>query len=590
VKTYPLDFDHLFLLLSDVYIRKVKINKDGKEHCYWALVESIRTANGPRQRVIAHLGEIDEAGRLGIKIVADGLSEYQADLFREEPEWIEVNVRAIRTESVADFGDVWIGMELMQRLGVLQLFRQAITSGRGKVPWADMATILVISRFCDPSSELYIAEHYYEHSSLPYLLGVPYRDIYVNRLYRALDKLLPHKEQIEKYLKERIGELFDIRYDLLLYDITSTYFEGQAKRNPQAQRGYSRDQRPDCKQVLIALVVTREGLPLGYEIFAGNRHDSTTVEDIVNKMETRYGAADRIWVMDRGMTSKHNIAFLKQSHRSYIIGTVKAQLKKFERQLLAKDWQQVEPGVEVKCCPTDDGDETFILCRSISRKEKEQAIFDRFKARIETGLQKIKCACEENRIKSIGTAERRIGRILQQNSRAARLFNVHVSQNKTGKIKVQWRKKQMQADWAALSHGCYLLRSNITSWSPQELWRAYIHLTDAEEAFKIHKSDLELRPVWHQITKRVQAHILVCFLAFVLWKCLAQMCKNAGLGNEPRKVVDELKRIKLTDVILPTRKGIEIKLHCVSAPDKHQKILLQHLKLTMPARLKSIKM
>jgi transposase len=308
---------------------------------------------------------------------------------------------------------------------------------------------------------------------------------------------------------------------------------------------------------------------LGYEIFTGNRHDSTTVQDIVNKMETRYGAPDRIWVMDRGMTSKDNIAFLKQSHRSYIIGTPKTQLKKFERQLLAKDWQQVEPGVEVKCCPSDEGDETFILCRSVSRKEKEQAIFERFKTRIEGGLQKIKCACEEHRIKTIGTAERRIGRILQQNSRAARLFDVQVSQSKKGKVEIRWTKKQMRSDWASLSHGCYLLRSNITSWSPQELWRAYIHLTDAEEAFKIHKSDLELRPVWHQIEKRVQAHILVCFLTFILWKRLAQMCKNAGLGNEPRKIVDEFKHIKLTDVILPTRKGIELKMHFVSAPDQH---------------------
>jgi transposase len=590
VKTYPLDFVLLISFLTYVYIRKIKINKDGKEHCYWALVESVRTARGPRQRVVAHLGEIDESGRLGIKQAANGLTESQIDLFNEEPEWVEINVRAIRTESVADFGDAWLAIELLKRLGLFQFFQQNLSSNREKISWTDMAVILVISRFCDPSSELYIAEHFYEHSALPHLLGVPSQAIYENRLYRAMDKLLPHKQKLEKHLKERFGELFDIHYDLLLYDITSTYFEGQANQNSQAQRGYSRDQRPDCKQVLIALVVTREGLPLGYEILAGNRHDSTTVQDIVNKIETQYGAADRIWVMDRGMTSKNNIAFLTQSHRSYIIGTPKCQLRQFERQLLTKDWQQVEPGVEVKCCPSADGNETFILCRSLSRKEKEQAMFERFKTRIEDGLQKIKMACEERRIKTIGAAERRIGRILQKNSRAARLFDVQVSQSKKGKIEIHWTKKQMQSDWAALSHGCYLLHSNITNWSPQELWRAYIHLTDVEEAFRIHKSDFELRPVWHQKENRVQAHILVCFLAFVLWKCLAQMCNNAGLGNEPRKIVDEFKHIRLTDVILPTKKGMEIKLHCISSPDEHQKILLQHLKMNLPSRLKTVKM
>lgn len=590
MKTYPLDFDLAVLFLLYMYIRKIRINKDGKQHCYWSLVESVRTARGPRQQVVAHLGEIDESGRMGYKQAAEGRTDFQSDLFDEEPEWIEINVRAIRTEFVADFGDTWLAIELIKRLDLFNFLRQNISTTRERISWTDMAIILVISRFCNPSSELYIAEHFYEHSSLPHLLGIPSDAIYDNRLYRALDKLLPHKAKLEKHLKERLGELFDIHYDLLLYDITSTYFEGQALQNPQAQRGYSRDQRPDCKQVLIALVVTREGLPLGYEIFSGNRHDSTTVQQIVNKIEGQYGAADRIWVMDRGMTGKENFAFLKQGHRSYIIGTPKSQLKQFERQLLAKDWQQVEPGVEVKCCPSEDGHETFILCRSTSRREKEQAMFERFKKRIETGLEKIKVACQERRIKTVGLAERRVGRILQKNSRAAKLFDVHVEKNKKGKIEIDWTQKQMHSDWVALSHGCYLLRSNITTWSPQELWLAYIHLTDAEEAFKIHKSDFELRPVWHQKEKRVQAHILVCFLAFVLWKCLAQMCKQAGLGNEPRKIIDEFKHIRLTDVILPTRRGVEIKLHCVSTPDKHQKILLQRLKLNMPSRIKSAQM
>jgi transposase len=519
-------------------------------------------------------------------MAAEGRSDFQEDLFEnQEPEWIEVNLKAVRTERVFGFGDIWLALELIKRLGLDEFFHRFIPKGRGVIPWADMAIVLIIARFCDPKSELYIAEHFYSHSSLPFLVGIPTDKIYVNRLYRALDKLLPHKEELEIHLKERFGTLFQIHYDLLLYDITSTYFEGECKDNEQAQRGHSRDKRPDCKQVLIALVVTREGIPLGYEIFDGNRHDSTTVKDIVTNIEDKYGTADRIWVMDRGMVSAKNISFLQQSNRRYIIGTPKSMLKKFEKQLLSKEWHTIHEGIEVQYCPSADGEETFILCRSASRKEKDKAIFERFKKNIQDGLSKIEKACDKGQVKEISVAERRIGRLLQRNTRAARLFDITVQKEDSGKIVLSWSQRKQIEEWVALSNGCYLLRSNITDWSAQELWQAYIHLTDAEEAFRIHKSDLNLRPIWHYNKERVQAHILVCFLAFVLWKCLAQMCKQAGLGNEPRKIVDELQHINLTEVILPTRTGVELKLNCVSKPDPYQQIILEHLNLTLPSRL-----
>ena len=569
-----------------MYIRKINIKKDGKSHAYWALVESRRTPRGPRQHVIAYLGAMDTSGRLSIKMAAEGRSDFQEDLFEnQEPEWIEVNLKAVRTERVFGFGDIWLALELIKRLGLDEFFHRFIPKGRGVIPWADMAIVLIIARFCDPKSELYIAEHFYSHSSLPFLVGIPTDKIYVNRLYRALDKLLPHKEELEIHLKERFGTLFQIHYDLLLYDITSTYFEGECKDNEQAQRGHSRDKRPDCKQVLIALVVTREGIPLGYEIFDGNRHDSTTVKDIVTNIEDKYGTADRIWVMDRGMVSAKNISFLQQSNRRYIIGTPKSMLKKFEKQLLSKEWHTIHEGIEVQYCPSADGEETFILCRSASRKEKDKAIFERFKKNIQDGLSKIEKACDKGQVKEISVAERRIGRLLQRNTRAARLFDITVQKEDSGKIVLSWSQRKQIEEWVALSNGCYLLRSNITDWSAQELWQAYIHLTDAEEAFRIHKSDLNLRPIWHYNKERVQAHILVCFLAFVLWKCLAQMCKQAGLGNEPRKIVDELQHINLTEVILPTRTGVELKLNCVSKPDPYQQIILEHLNLTLPSRL-----
>lgn len=571
-----------------MYIRKINIKKDGKTHAYWALVESRRTERGPRQFVVAYLGEMDAAGRLGVQKAAEGRSDHQLELYEDvEPEWVEVNVRGVRTERVRDFGDIWLALQLLKRLGLISFFHKMIPAGREKICWADLACVLTIARFCQPSSELYIAEHFYGHTALADLMGIPDDLIYDTRLYRALDKLLPHKEALEKHLKHRLGELFNIEYDLLLYDVTSTYFEGEAKGNPQAKRGYSRDKRPDCKQVCIALVVTKEGIPLGYEVFDGNRHDSTTVEEIVEKMEERYGAADRIWVMDRGMLSDENIDFLKQKNRRYIIGTPKSMLKKFERELLSGDWEEVHKGLEAKKCASPEGtEETFILCRSVARKEKEQAILERFRDRIEKGLEKMQTSCQNGRLKAPAVAERRIGRLLQRNTRAAGLFEIKVINNqKNDQISITWRRVSDRQNWQQLTQGCYMLRSNVTDWSAEELWKAYIHLTDAEAAFRIQKSDLVLRPVWHQVERRVQAHILVCFLAYVVWKCLSQMCKNSGLGNEPRKVIDEIKRIKLTDVILPTKKGVEIRLPCVSKPDAHQRILLQHLGLKLPARL-----
>jgi len=588
VKTYPIDFVGFSSYLMSMYIRKITRKKDGKTHGYWALVQCRRTARGPRQHVVAYLGEMDEAGRIGVKKAAEGHPDHQVDLLENvAPKWVEVNVRAVRTERVRDFGDVWLALELLKRLGLVEFFRQVIPPGREKIPWADLACILTIARFCEPKSELYIAEHFYGHTALADLMGISNDKVYDNRLYRALDQLIGHKESLEKHLKQRFGELFNIQYDLLVYDVTSTYFEGEALSNPQAKRGYSRDKRPDCKQVCIALVVTKEGIPLGYEVFDGNRNDSTTVEEIVEKMEQRYGAAARIWVMDRGMVSQSNIEFLQQKHRRYIIGTPKSLLKKFERELLSENWHQVNEGLEVKKCASPNGtEETFILCRSAARKQKDQAILERFSNNIEKELEKIQTSCQKSRLKDPAVAERRIGRLLQRNSRASGLFDIKVlKEQQDDKLTVSWRKLKDRQSWQQLTQGCYMLRSNVTDWAAEDLWHAYIHLTDVEAAFRIQKGDLVLRPIWHQKEKRVQAHILVCFLAYVLWKCLAQMCKNRGLGDEPRKVIDEIKRIKLTDVILPTKNGVEIKLHCVAKPDEHQQILLQQLGLTLPSRL-----
>ncbi len=322
-------------------------------------------------------------------------------------------------------------------------------------------------------------------------------------------------------------------------------------------------------------------MPLGYEVFAGNRADVTTLQEIVETMERRYGRADRIWVVDRGMVSAENIEFLKQNGRRYIVGTPKSMLKQFERELLSEDWHAVREGLEVKLCPAPDGEETFVLCRSRDRREKEKAMHERFEKRIEEGLQRIEAGCQKQHLKPLVVAQR-LGRLLGQNSRAAGLFQTEVQTAADGRASLVWKKVENWRDWAALSEGCYLLRTNVTDWSDEELWKAYIQLTEAEDAFRIHKSDLRLRPIWHQKEERVQAHILVCFLAYVLWKTLGQKCQRAGLGDEPRRVFEELGEIELVDVVLPTRQGIEIRRRCITEPTDHQAILLTHLKMCLP--------
>jgi transposase len=574
-----------------MYLRRCYRQKDGKRHGYWALVESYRTSRGPRQRVVAYLGEMDAAGRLGLQQQAAGPAAVaQRRLFGDvEPQWVEVDLKRIAVERKRAFGGPWLGLQLCRRVGLVDFIERTLATGKEEIPWPLMAQILILARLCNPSSELHIAEHFYESSALSDLLGVAAEKVNEDRLYRALDQLLPHKEALEKHLKNRLGELFELDYDLLLYDVTSTYFEGEAKQIPLAQRGYSRDHRPDCKQVNIALVVSREGIPLGYQLFAGNRNDVTTLEEIVDRIERLYGKANRIWVMDRGMISEENVRFLKEAGRRYIVGTPKGMLKRFERELLAQDWHQVHIGLEVRFCPAPGGEELFVLCRSAQRKEKEQAIHERFEKRIEEGLEKIAVSCRKRKQEPVVVAQR-VGRLLGQNSRAAGAFQVQIVPDANGLAKFSWKKVDRWRQWARLSEGCYLLRSNVMEWSPEELWRVYIQLTEAEAAFHIQKSDLQLRPIWHRKPKRVEAHILVCLLAYVLWKTLAQLCQRAGLGNEPRKVFQELAEVTLVDVLLPTRSGVTIRKRCVSRPTEHQAILLQRLGLQLPSSLEAARM
>ena len=569
-----------------MYLRKSRKTVAGTEYVYWQLVESRRTERGPRQRVVAYLGDMDGPRRLGIAEAARGKdSSYQESLLSDQvqPEWVEVDVSRLRVERVLDFGAHWLGLQLMEKLGLLGFLDSVLDKGREEIPWSVMAMVLVLMRLVDPSSELRIAEHLFERSALGDLLGIPMEKVNDDRLYRALDEIQPHKEALEKHLKERLGRMFHLEYDLLLYDITSTYFEGECERNSQAQFGYSRDKRSDCKQVCIGLVVSRDGVPLGYEQFAGNRADVTTVKEMVEKLEARYGKADRIWVMDRGMVSEETLEFLQSEGRRYIVGTPRGQLRQFQGELAREEgWEPIMEGLSAKLIEPEGGKERFILCRSLARGAKEKAMLARFAGRIEEGLKQLAEACGgEKKLRQLGV-ERRVGALLTRNSRARGLFKVKVGSRQEGGASIEWEKLEKPSQWAELKEGCYLLRTNVQGGNVEELWRTYIQLTEVEAAFRIQKNDLGIRPIWHQKAERVASHILVCFLAYVLWKTLGQMCKGAGLGNEPRKVIDELAGIKMVDVVLPTRGGVELRRRCISQPTKAQAILLERLKLRLP--------
>jgi transposase len=576
-----------------MYLRHTIRRKDGKVHRYWRLVRSVRVGRRVIQQTVAHLGELDEHGRIEARALARRLigTPEQAPLFDDgnEHQTVPVRLKGVRIERSRQFGDVYLALALWRGTGLEDLCERLLPIGKERIAWAKMAAVLVAARFCEPASELHIAEDWYRRTALSDLLQLGDEEVNKDRLYRALDHLLAHKADLEAHLSQRCGELFAVQNEVLLYDVTSTYFEGQAEANPQAQRGYSRDHRPDCKQVCIALVVTFDGFPLGYEVFAGNTHDSRTLQTIVGTMEARHGMLGRVWITDRGMASTANLAWLRETGRRYIIGAPKSELKKFAAELAAAaDWRTVHEGVEVKLARHPETSETVVLCRSADRRSKEQAMHDKFSRRITEALARLAARLARSKKRhDPATLNRQIGRILQQNQRAAARFAIALEPDGCpAGFRLTVAGNAAFDDWAALSEGAYLLRSNITDWSDQQLWKAYIQLTQAEAAFRIQKDQLIVRPIWHQREDRVQAHILVCFLAFVLWKSLEMWQQRAGLGNSPRTILEELARIQSHDVVLPTSTHGQIRLRCVTQPDPAQAALLDRLGIVLPTRMR----
>lgn len=578
-----------------MYLRPHRRERSGTVYEYWSLVRTVRTARGPRQRTVAFIGKepgLDRESRLGWEHIGDVLDGRvaQEDLFEKEvsepPQWATVDVKRVRVERVRQFGNVYLALALWRRLGLSEVLERVLPAGREEVPWPTMACILSLARFCEPSSELKISEQWYAQTALEDLLGVPTARINDDRLYRAMDALLLGRDSLFQHLQTRYAQWFGTTFDILLYDITSTYFEGRMHRNPQAKRGYSRDGRPDCLQVCIGLIVTPDGLPVAYEVFDGNRTDVTTVEELIETLRRKYGHERRIWVMDRGMVSEEILEQLRAWGASYLVGTPKSMLRQFEAQLLdERQWSQLKNGVEVKLCQAPDGSrERFVLCRASGRREKEHAMRQRQLDHMVAALEALQRAVRRplRPLRKRPVVDQRIGRLLQRYPRAARMIEINVVEQPC--LDLNWRLRTTEAAWAELADGCYLLRTNMADGDPQSLWETYIGLTQVEFSFRVSKTDLAIRPVYHHTQSRAQAHILVCFLGLVLWRTLEKWMQSCGLGTAPRPLLEDLAQVHSMDVILPTQTGRDLHLRVVSRPEPRLALLLDRLHLPLPTQ------
>jgi len=577
-----------------MFLRPYRVAKDGKDHTYWSLVETVRTPDGPRQRTVCYLGELNSSAQArwlkAVEVFNEQGERQQLKLFpsdvpvpENDPDVARVWVKKIRLERVRQFGNCWLGLELWKRLGLDRFFEALLDDEPADVPWSRVAALLAINRLCSPSSELGIEERWYPATALDDLLGFPAGAINDTRLYRCLDHLLPHKTKLEQHLKQRYGELFAAEFDVLLYDLTSSYVEGQAERNPMMQRGYSRDHRPDCKQVVIALIVNAEGFPLSYETFDGNRADVTTLEAVMRMVERKYGRARRVWVFDRGIISEENLASLRKRGGQYLVGTPRSKLRGVERELLEGGWVQVRDEVEAKLVPMPTGTETYVLCRSTARREKEQAIRRRFSARMERALKHLAQRVEKGQLKDRQKIERRLGRIQARHPQVTDLYTMGITEHE-GHLVVEWKLLEERRAWREAREGTYLLRTNLQGESAEELWTKYIQLTEAESAFRALKSELSIRPLFHQLEPRVKAHILAAFLGYALWVTLKHLLRQSPSDLSPARALALLCTLQSADIVLPTTDGRELRLRRITEPSPEQKQLLQQLNITPPGR------
>jgi transposase len=589
-----------------MFLRPNRRTKDGKDHTYWSLVETVRTVDGPRQKTLCYLGELNDSSQARwvktIEVFNDQGEAQQLKLFpshveppADDPQVARVLLNRVRLERTRQFGACYLGLELWKRLQLDRFFESTVDAHEADVPWSRIAAVLAINRLCAPGSELAIEERWYPSTALDDLLGIEEGKINDTRLYRCLDHILPQKTKLEQHLKQRYGELFGAEFDVLLYDLTSTYVEGAAEKNPMMRRGYSRDHRPDCEQMVIALIVNSEGFPFSYETFDGNRADVSTMETVLRMVERKYGKARRVWVMDRGIVSEENLQAIRRRGGQYLVGTPRSQMKRFEEELLKDDWTRVRPEVEVKQVTIPQGEETYILCRTAGRKEKEKAIRNRFSARMEDALNGLAKTIATGRLKDRHKMERRLGRIQARHSQVNDLYDVILRDTSDG-VRLIWEMKAERKDWRQLREGAYMLRTNLKADTAEQMWSQYMQLTEAEASFRALKSELSIRPLFHQKEPRVKAHVMVAFLGYALWVTLKHVMKRrpaivpepsrSGVNNaeplSPMKALALLSTLQSADIVLPTTDGREIRLRRVTEPDAEQKSLLRQLGVTLP--------
>ena len=592
-----------------MFLRPNHRGKDGKDHTYWSLVETVRTADGPRQKTLCYLGELNSSAHARwvktIEVFNEQGETQQLKLFPsdveplvDDPQVARVLLNKVRLERTRQFGACYLGIELWKRLGLDRFFAQTVDHEMTDVPWSRVAALLAINRLCAPGSELAIEQRWYPSTALDDLLEIEEGKINDTRLYRCLDRILPHKTKLERHLKDRYGELFGAEFDVLLYDLTSTYVEGAAEKNPMVRRGYSRDHRPDCEQLVIALIVNNEGFPFSYETFDGNRADVSTMETILRMVERKYGKARRIWVFDRGIVSEENLQAIRKREGQYLVGTPRNQMKQFEAELLKEDWTRVRPEVEVKKVAIPQGEETYILCRTAGRKEKEKAIRHRFSNSMETALNGLERAIVAGRLKDRNKMERRLGKIQARHPQVNDLYDVALRDTAEG-VRLFWQMKEDRKNWRESREGAYLLRTNLKAETAEQLWTKYMQLTEAEASFRALKSEISIRPLFHQLEPRVKAHVMVAFLGYALWVTLKHLLKRrpaivtkpsaSGVDNaqplSPMRALALLSTLQSADIVLPTTDGREIRLRRITEPTIEQKSLLQQLGIGLPERL-----
>jgi transposase len=581
-----------------MYLRCHRRRKNGKPHRYWSVVESRRLSNGKTaQRQILYLGEINdsqrEAWRKTLEVFDEDRKEYcELSLFpadrpvpRDQVNAISVVLSELRLIHPRSFGDCWLGCRLWEELGLGRFWDQRLGSQRGDVPWSKVLQLLVVNRLCKPGSEFSVHREWFLRSAMNELLGTGYAVAEKDRLYRCLDRILEHKDELCRFLVERWRTLFDARFDVLLYDLTSTYFEGSCEANTKARHGYSRDGRPDCRQVVIALVVTTDGLPLAYEVLAGNTADKMTLKAFIAKIEGLYGKMRRVWVMDRGIPTQESLEEMRVEGIAYLVGTPKSLLSRLEQDLVDRPWEAVHEGMRVKLLEREG--ELYVLAQSENRRKKENAIRRRKLKKLIHGLNRLKrrCPSRDHLLEQVAILRKEAGRVAKfVEIRKPRVNEPVNRQTFTCRLDRAAWKKAVEQD------GSYILRGSIPweDWPGElekqapALWHWYMQLVQVEEAFKTLKGDLGLRPVFHQVEQRVEAHILVAFLGYCLLVTLKMKLRAHATGLTPRAALASLAGIQMVDVHIPTTDGRLLILPRHTEPDAQQTMILDALRLTLP--------